>query len=119
MMQRNKILRTLEIHLEYETFVVGSKLEPAITEKDEYLNKRLDLDVEPIKKEVNRTIGKLLEKNLNKEVDFITQDIVIMVDLKNVFNKKKWLFRGPAEIREKLVSLSKKGYEFIFFSVIF
>ena len=59
-----------------------------ITEKDEYLNKRLDLDVEPIKKEVNRTIGKLLEKNLNKEVDFNAQDIVIMIDLKNVFNKE-------------------------------
>ena len=76
------------LNLEYETFVVGSKLEPMITEKDEYLNKRLDLDVEPIKKEVNRTIGKLLEKNLNKEVDFNAQDIVIMIDLKNVFNKE-------------------------------
>lgn len=32
-------------------------------------------------------------------------------ELKNVFDKKKWLFWGPNDIREKLVSLSKKGYE--------
>jgi tRNA pseudouridine synthase 10 len=75
------------LNLEYETFLVGSKLESDIIERDEYLNKRLDIEVEPIKKEVNRIIGKLLEKNLKKEVDFENQDIVIMIDLKNLFKE--------------------------------
>ncbi len=75
------------LNLEYDTFLVGSKIEPGIIERDEYLSQRLDLDVEPIKKEINRISGKLLEKTLNKEVDFENQDIVIMIDLKNLFKE--------------------------------
>lgn len=54
--------------------------------RDEWLSEALDLDVENIKKEINREIGKLIEKELNKEVDFDNPDIVIMFDLRKILN---------------------------------
>ncbi len=44
--------------------------------------KKFDLDVEPIKKEINRIIGREIENTLEKEVEFEKQDIVINVDLR-------------------------------------
>lgn len=71
------------LNLEYETFLVGSKIPKEITEKDEELDEKFNFDVEPIKREVNREVGKLLETNLKKEVEFEKQDIVINLDFKN------------------------------------
>lgn len=71
------------LNLEYETFLVGSKIPKEITEKDEELDEKFNFDVEPIKREVNREVGKLLETNLKKEVGFEKQDIVINLDFKN------------------------------------
>lgn len=74
------------LNLEFDTFLIGSKIPEEILNRDEWLNDVLDLDVENIKKEINREIGKLIEKELNKEVDFNNPDIVIMVDLRKIFS---------------------------------
>jgi len=77
------------LNLEFDTFLIGSKIPEEILNRDEWLNEALDLDVENIKKEVNREIGKLMEKELNKEVDFDNPDIVIMVDLRKILDVEK------------------------------
>lgn len=74
------------LNLEFETFLIGSKIPDEILNRDEWLNEALDLDIENIKKEINREIGKLIEKELNKEVDFDNPDIVIMVDLRKILD---------------------------------
>lgn len=85
-----KIIEKIDyLNLEFETFLIGSKIPNKILEKDEKLNNILDLDVENIKKEINREIGKLIEAKLNKTVDFENPDIVIMVDLRKILDKDK------------------------------
>jgi len=74
------------LNLEFDTFLIGSKIPSEILKKDEKINKELNLDVENIKKEINREIGKLVEKELKKEADFDNSDIVIMVDLRKILN---------------------------------
>ena len=77
------------LNLEFDTFLIGSKIPEKILERDEWVNELLDLDVENIKKEINREIGKLAEKELNKEAEFDNPDIVIMVDLRKILNNTK------------------------------
>ncbi|MGL4670109.1 MAG: tRNA pseudouridine(54/55) synthase Pus10 [Methanobacteriaceae archaeon] len=74
----NKIDR---IGLEFNNFLVGCKLPEEIVRKDKELSEELDLDVEEIKKELNREIGKILEAYLEKEVEFDLPNIVILVNL--------------------------------------
>ncbi|MBI5679551.1 MAG: tRNA pseudouridine(54/55) synthase Pus10 [Methanobacterium sp.] len=66
--------------IEFETFLVGCSVLPEVLQKEENMHELLELDVENIKKEINREIGKKLESNFNKEVDFDSPNIVIMVD---------------------------------------
>lgn len=81
----NRILEKINyLNLEFDTFLIGSKIPNNILKRDEELNESLDLDVENIKKEINREIGKLFETSLNKEVDFENPDIVIIVDLRKI-----------------------------------
>jgi len=72
-----------EEEIEFDTFLVGCRVLPEILIKEEKIQKSLELDVENIKKEINREIGKKLSVKLEKEVDFEYPDIVIMVDLVN------------------------------------
>lgn len=70
------------LKIEFDSFLVGTRISKEIINKDEKIDDALNLDVEPIKKEINREIGKVLEKSLNKEVKFEKQDIVVNVDLR-------------------------------------
>lgn len=70
------------LDIEFDSFHVGSRIDKAIQERDDEFSKKLNLDVEPIKKEINRVIGRELENTLNKEVEFVGEDIVINVDLR-------------------------------------
>lgn len=73
--------------IQFSTFLIGSRLPTEFLKKEENIHKNLDLDVENLKKEINREIGKDLSLKINKEVDFDSPDIVIMVDLiKNKIN---------------------------------
>ncbi len=67
--------------LEFETFLVGSRLDPEIEEREEQLWAKLDIKhSEPIKSEVNREIGKLVDAGLAQEVDLEKPDIKCIVD---------------------------------------
>ncbi len=70
-------------NIEFSTFLVGCRVSPEILSKEEEIQKNLELDVENIKKEINREIGKKLCSILNKEVEFDNPNIVIMVDFVN------------------------------------
>ncbi len=70
------------LEVQFDSFVVGSRIDKKIQLKDEEFIEKLNLDVEGIKKEINRIIGKKLENSLNKEVNFEKQDVIFNVDLR-------------------------------------
>ena len=70
-----------ELGIEFDTFLVGSKISKEIQEKDEELSSKFDLTVETIKKEVNRLIGLGIWERYDKEAEFESQDIVFSIDL--------------------------------------
>jgi tRNA pseudouridine synthase 10 len=66
---------------EYDTFLIGSKIDAEIVEKEEILWGETSLEFcEPIKAEVNREVGKLVDLKIDKEVDFERPDIVAVID---------------------------------------
>ena len=67
--------------VEFNTFLVGSKIDKDIQQRDEELSEKFDLGVETIKKEVNRLIGLGIWERYDKEAEFESQDIVFNVDL--------------------------------------
>lgn len=79
----DKIYNKIEhLGVEFDTFLVGTSLDKAIKQKDDEISDSLDVVVEPIKKELNRIIGREIENNSNKEVSSEKQDIVINVDIR-------------------------------------
>lgn len=66
---------------DFESFLVGTRVDPVAAEREEGLWVCLQSDFsEPIKSELNREIGKLLERDLNLTVDFENPDVVAIVD---------------------------------------
>ena len=94
------------LQVEFDTFVVGSKLPKEITEKDAEIDEKFGFDVEIIKKEVNREIGKLLESNLIQNVDFEKEDLVVMVDFKRIFKKD---IENPIRVRLQINPIFIEG----------
>lgn len=79
---------------EFKTFLVGNKPSQKLLEKEEDLWEKTGLEFcEPLKAEINREVGKVLEKKLNmrkksfprsyekKNVDLKKPDITILLDL--------------------------------------
>jgi tRNA pseudouridine synthase 10 len=67
-------------NIEFSTFLVGCRVSPETLNKEEEIQKNLELDIESIKKEINREIGKKLYFALEKNVEFEKPDIIITVD---------------------------------------
>lgn len=66
---------------EYTTFLIGSRIDEELSQKEQQIAEVMKTDyAEPLKMEINRETGKLLEASLNKEVDFTSPDIVAMID---------------------------------------
>jgi len=66
---------------EFDTFLIGSKINEDIQEKEQRLSKYLNLEeTEPIKMEINREIGKILEPQLGKIVDVLNPEIMAVID---------------------------------------
>ncbi len=66
---------------EFDTFLVGSKLDPSIEEMEEQLWAELEFaHPEPLKSEINRELGKLLDSELEAEVDLERPDVKCIVD---------------------------------------
>ena len=70
-----------QLGVEFETFLVGSKIPKDIQKRDEELSEKFNLSVETIKKEINRLIGLRLWEIYDKEAEFESQDIVFSIDL--------------------------------------
>lgn len=69
-----------KLDLEYSSFLVGSKVNPEVIQRDEDLSQTLEMEVESIKREINRELGKILEERLHREVDFDNPQLVINAD---------------------------------------
>jgi tRNA pseudouridine synthase 10 len=66
---------------DYATFLVGSKIDEDLQKREQQLWDELGLtDAEPIKMEVNREAGKILEPRLGKTVDIPNPDIMAVID---------------------------------------
>jgi tRNA pseudouridine synthase 10 len=75
-----ELIKTEDIH--FSNFLVGCRVDSEIIETEENIHNKLNLDVENIKKEINREIGKELSVKLSKEVEFDNPNLVLMVDFK-------------------------------------
>lgn len=66
---------------EFDTFLIGSKIDEDIVEREKELWDFISSEeFEPIKMEINREVGKILEEKLGKTVDFEKPDITVIVD---------------------------------------
>lgn len=67
--------------VEYDTFLIGTKVDPVLQDREEQLWSEVGGETaEPLKAELNREIGKLVEAAVRKEVDFTGPDVVALVD---------------------------------------
>ena len=95
-----------QLKVEFDTFVVGCKLPKEIVEKDQEISDKFDFDVEIIKKEVNREIGKLLESNLKQNVDFDGEDVLVMVDFRRILKEN---IENPIKVRLQINPIFIEG----------
>ena len=74
------VIRSLS-KIEHNNFLIGTRVDPEIQEKEERLWSEVGQDTaEPIKAELNREIGKIVEAKAEKPVEFDTPDVVALVD---------------------------------------
>jgi len=75
-------LITKTVHeYDYTTFLIGTKIDEDIQNDELLLQDEINTSYsEPLKTELNREIGKKLEHNLNKTVDFNNPEIMIILD---------------------------------------
>lgn len=67
--------------IEFNNFLVGSKVPADIIEREEKLWEKIGIDyVESIKSEINRELGKKIWKIIRKPVNFKNPDILIIAD---------------------------------------
>ncbi len=67
--------------LEFETFLVGCRIDPDVLDREEMLWAEAELRTyEPLKAEVNREIGKIVEARLGKRVEFSNPTVTAVVD---------------------------------------
>ena len=94
-----------QLGIEFDTFLVGSQIDKDIQKRDEELSEKFNLDVETIKKELNRLIGLKIYEIYGKEAEFERQDIVFSINLKN--SPKVRIQINPLYIEEKYNKLKR------------
>jgi tRNA pseudouridine synthase 10 len=73
------------LDFEFSTFLIGSRVDEEILEKEQKLHAMFgNENIGSIKNDINRNIGKILEDEWQKEVDFLAPDIMIIID--TIFN---------------------------------
>ncbi|MDI3483693.1 MAG: tRNA pseudouridine synthase 10 [Methanobacteriaceae archaeon] len=83
-----------KLNLEFSTLLVGSRLPEEILRADENINNHLNIEVESIKKEINRELGKILKERFNCKVDFKNPDIIVKVDFRTL-EPQVWVQINP------------------------
>lgn len=77
----NEILKKIEDSgIEFSTFLVGSRVPEKTIQREEIIHQELYSEMESIKKEINREIGKVITHKLGKEADFENPNVVFMMD---------------------------------------
>ncbi len=66
--------------VESDNFLVGCRVDPAVTEAEKALWKELGIEGESIKTELNREIGKIALPMINRPVEFKNPQVVACVD---------------------------------------
>ncbi|WGI16763.1 tRNA pseudouridine(54/55) synthase Pus10 [Methanonatronarchaeum sp. AMET-Sl] len=70
--------------IEFNTFLVGTKLTPKLIQKEETIWTEYGADyAESLKSEINREVGKRFEKQVDAVVEFETPDLVAIINLKD------------------------------------
>ena len=85
------------LNVEFDTFVVGCKLPNEIVEKDQEISDKFDFDVEIIK---------LLEANLEQNVDFDGEDVLVMVDFRRILKEN---IENPIKVRLQINPIFIEG----------
>ncbi len=68
--------------LDFETFLIGTKVPPLMAESEEMVWSDLALrDPEPLKAEMNREVGKAVSARIGKPADISRPDVVAILDL--------------------------------------
>lgn len=116
------VIKKLQLY-EYDTFLLGSKIDAEIVDKEERLWGEVGSEVyEPIKAEINREVGKLVEKKTGKEVNFDRPDIAAIIDTRFdsvelqiasmfLYGRYKKLVRGIPQTRWPCRACWGKGCE--------
>ncbi|MFQ6056142.1 MAG: tRNA pseudouridine(54/55) synthase Pus10 [Methanosarcinales archaeon] len=106
----DKVIKALEDY-EYNTFLIGTKMTGLLSENEEIIVAESGTTYsEPLKSELNREVGKLVQEVTKKEVDFKKPDIVALLDLENntvelqvsslyIYGRYKKLARGIPQTR--------------------
>jgi tRNA pseudouridine synthase 10 len=108
---------------DYDSFLIGSKIDAEIVDREERLWGILgNTNYEPIKAEINREVGKIVESKIKKTVDFERPDIVAVVDTRfdnvelqisslYIYGRYKKLERGIPQTRWDCKACMGKGCE--------
>jgi tRNA pseudouridine synthase 10 len=108
---------------EYDSFLIGSKIDAEIVDREERLWGILgNAHYEPIKAEINREVGKIVESKIEKTVNFERPDIVAVVDTRFdnvqlqisslfIYGRYKKLERGIPQTRWDCKACMGKGCE--------
>lgn len=109
---------------EFSTFLIGSRVDGEIVKREEDLWQEFNLTefAEPIRMEVNSEVGKLVEKKINKRVDFENPDIKAIIDTRYdnveiqitplfIYGRYRKLIRGLPQARWICKRCRGKGCE--------
>ncbi|HIH65237.1 MAG TPA: tRNA pseudouridine(54/55) synthase Pus10, partial [Methanothermobacter thermautotrophicus] len=82
-----------ELGLEYSSVLVGTRLPPKMVELDDEIRKRLGIQTEGLKRDLNRELGKRVVKLLGCSAEFEDPDLVVMVDFRG--DIRVWIQINP------------------------
>jgi tRNA pseudouridine synthase 10 len=69
--------------IEFDTFLIGTRVDPLMQDREERLWAEVGGDrAEPVKAELNREIGKLVESRTGKSAEFRSPDVVAVIDVR-------------------------------------
>ncbi|MFX1466197.1 MAG: tRNA pseudouridine(54/55) synthase Pus10 [Promethearchaeota archaeon] len=78
----NQIIEKLN-DIDFNTFLVGSRISTILLEREDELRAQFHISGEACKSELNRELGKYIQKLTGKNVNFQNPDIVILLDTIN------------------------------------
>jgi tRNA pseudouridine synthase 10 len=119
----NRVINFLDIEkIQFSNFLIGSRVDPEILKKEGFIHEKFDLDVENIKKELKREIGKGISLKLSKDVEFDNPNLVLMVDFNSgeieaqinpIFIESRYrkLIRGIAQTKWPCSKCKGRGCE--------